>query len=750
MAASNENLNQGIGFIIYIEHFAGDSFNLELDNLCPADTIGDIKNELAKHELVPAELIGLRLFISGRLLRNAEATLAASGIKSGDVLELAVREPGVEDKDIHKVSVRDACTGRSFQVYLGARSHTSVQTFKQMIQRRETDHFITMEMTHEGHWTEPVVRGTDPANQHLYHNGQALSGNRKLSEFGIKNGSVVHFLKETSLLVRNTGPCVIPEPEHRGITVRQLKDVAVQILLLCEKKGWTSVDPNNHHSALRPEQVTLYDLVHHYISPLTKKHDCSYVELVAKGQQTPVWYVSHWWGESALDFIACIATHAFDRGISEDSSYWICAYALNQHKLGLELGKHPTEAPFCKAMKLTRGVVSVLDHACECYTRIWCCFEISIAIKDLQQTLREESKRSNSSEYLLDIYTMVPKEGAIGLTDGGVVPADKFQLSENGSLDLTRPRSNCHSAQNTRQNHFPQEQCVQAMNIRLEKASASIELDKRRILNLICGRGQSIGKEPPASHENYQHLNALLWGRFAASMYRRALKNGEQMATYNDKLVSAPLYRLYFNLGFSPRLHDAAGLSGFMNALPPTLEVLQIDTQLPLELVDVIAGGIQRLQNLQHLTLGFGHSQTGVVSDILFHTIGELKWLDFLSLDFEHCDQITAIIGIEKIIGEHVNGALQCFELDLGSSCQGRLEKTPKSRKVLSSATLTLRDSRVLSSGDKGWVSKALFLVRYPDLKHLRLEFCDSDSDPALNRVGRGGWNLDELEIQEG
>ena len=43
-------------------------------------------------------------------------------------------------------------------------------------------------------------------------------------------------------------------------------------------------------------------------------------------------FVSHWWGESVNDFIACLAAHAKDRvpNMMLDSGYWVCAYANNQ------------------------------------------------------------------------------------------------------------------------------------------------------------------------------------------------------------------------------------------------------------------------------------------------------------------------------------------------------------------------------------------------------------------------------------
>ena len=75
--------------------------------------------------------------------------------------------------------------------------------------------------------------------------------------------------------------------------------------------------------------VNLYDVVKYLVEPETRQKQCSYVELVAPAgtrAQTPKWFVSHWWGEPVLDFIACVEEHAKVRGLEpEEAVYWVCA-----------------------------------------------------------------------------------------------------------------------------------------------------------------------------------------------------------------------------------------------------------------------------------------------------------------------------------------------------------------------------------------------------------------------------------------
>ena len=91
--------------------------------------------------------------------------------------------------------------------------------------------------------------------------------------------------------------------------------------------------------------------------------------------QRPKWFVSHWWGEPVKDFVKAVEKHSkvrFPRGersevdcdrntADEDVSYWVCAYANNQHALDSEITADPCESAFFKAMQLCDGVLVVLD-----------------------------------------------------------------------------------------------------------------------------------------------------------------------------------------------------------------------------------------------------------------------------------------------------------------------------------------------------------------------------------------------------
>jgi hypothetical protein len=105
----------------------------------------------------------------------------------------------------------------------------------------------------------------------------------------------------------------IPQTKYRPISLAELKEVALQVIRRCEGGDWTSTNPEHEGKRLKAEEVTLYDLLHYYIHLLTKERQCSYVETIANSRRKPDWFVSHWWGEPVLNFVACLEQHALDR-----------------------------------------------------------------------------------------------------------------------------------------------------------------------------------------------------------------------------------------------------------------------------------------------------------------------------------------------------------------------------------------------------------------------------------------------------
>jgi len=343
--------------------------------------------------------------------------------------------------------------------------------------------------------------------------------------------------------------CLIEKTEERGITLNQLGALVAFLHQHCVAEGWVSTNPSNP-CALLPDKVNLYDGTHWVIKPATQARQTSYVELIADGKQPPAWFVSHFWGEAIAAFTKCLEQHAADRQLSRDSPYWVCAYANNQWKLGNEVGGKPCETSFFKAMGLAKGTVSVLDLQGWCYTRVWCVYEIWVSLH-----------RSDAS-YLYDVYTL-SDSGPVGITDG-------FALA-----DMQREATFFNEDKTRRESKFPMSLIHGAMNIRLETSKASVEADRRQILNDISG-SEDLFAEPPSQHEAYDALNGRLAGRFAAAGWRNAVDANEDMASFAQHLQASHLTSL--SLCYDGCRDGGLCMDHLTKALPSeTLEHLDLD-----------------------------------------------------------------------------------------------------------------------------------------------------------------------------
>lgn len=401
----------------------------------------------------------------------------------------------------------------------------------------------------------------------------------------------------------------------------------------CEALGWV----NFQGEVDRPQTINLYSVVDHIIKPATQLCRCSYVELVANSPQPPEWFVSHWWGEPVVDFVACLEQHSKDRELPVDTSYWVCAYANNQWNIQADMGDDPSTSSFRRAMRLCKGTVSVLDPGAVCYSRVWCIFEIFISIGD---------RPPSDTDYLYDVYTSgldgryTETSGvtAVGITDG-YVPAD-------GSVK-ERARKKRH-----RELRFPWELQLRALAVELQTAQASQDADRRQILNSIAGAAD-LTLEPPTEHPAYDSLNAMLRGRFAAASVVKAVERGHDVGLLGRLLAASGLATVSLHFGGESRkvLGDHV-VELLARSLPPRLEQLFLGFAGCLLLTDASARAVAaqlppRAATMRTLALRFTacKSITGEGIDALAAGVCTLRNLRHIELDFQQC-RLPASAGV--------------------------------------------------------------------------------------------------------
>ena len=71
---------------------------------------------------------------------------------------------------------------------------------------------------------------------------------------------------------------------------------------------------------------TMYEVNENIIKPITRARNCSYAELLPPQPLSS--FVSHWWGEETVLFIASLELHAHARVSGaddpDDHIYWVC------------------------------------------------------------------------------------------------------------------------------------------------------------------------------------------------------------------------------------------------------------------------------------------------------------------------------------------------------------------------------------------------------------------------------------------
>eukprot|EP00927_Polykrikos_kofoidii_P034872 TRINITY_DN29491_c0_g1_i1.p1 TRINITY_DN29491_c0_g1~~TRINITY_DN29491_c0_g1_i1.p1 ORF type:complete len:701 (+),score=46.41 TRINITY_DN29491_c0_g1_i1:22-2103(+) len=230
---------------------------------------------------------------------------------------------------------------------------------------------------------------------------------------------------------------------RRGMTMCQLKQIVKRLV----HSGWLEKhckEFNTTHEAMirggtmQEMKLNLYALDRFWVQPVTSVHpvlrrrvqpemlcdlgigvpsfSCCYSQLANPQGLAVHVYVSHFWGH-AVDKTVSALDKYISRSViveaaqSEQIAVWICAFALNQHCVDVELGSSLEAAPFNIALaKASCGMAMVMDSNAEPLKRIWCLYEV-VRAQELRKKLtlvddagaRGDARKSS----LLDIKTIL-------------------------------------------------------------------------------------------------------------------------------------------------------------------------------------------------------------------------------------------------------------------------------------------------------------------------------------------------------
>ena len=139
--------------------------------------------------------------------------------------------------------------------------------------------------------------------------------------------------------VTSSAGCTITDTALRAISLDQLEIILAHTARRLKQQPWElsrelQKDQWMKEMISELDQVNLYDLNLHVILLATAERQCSMTELLASGDQSPDFFVSHWWGEPVVLSLKCLKQHSEDRGLENKKGWyegeqWGCEHGEN-------------------------------------------------------------------------------------------------------------------------------------------------------------------------------------------------------------------------------------------------------------------------------------------------------------------------------------------------------------------------------------------------------------------------------------
>jgi len=169
---------------------------------------------------------------------------------------------------------------------------------------------------------------------------------------------------------------------------------------------------------------------------------------------------------------------------------------------------------------------------------------------------------SDNINYEFDIYTEIDRDiGAVGITHA-------YSSSDHGNPSVKKRR----------ESKFPLDRILQATNVDVKQAEASVESDRTFILNTITGRSVD-DQVVDDYHDKYVELNNIMRGIFVAPVLERIIKEKDEDTIIRClEIVKASNSRIInLNLIRCSRFDDDI-LIKLVDSLPLTLTYFRLES----------------------------------------------------------------------------------------------------------------------------------------------------------------------------
>ena len=194
---------------------------------------------------------------------------------------------------------------------------------------------------------------------------------------------------------------------------------------------------------------------------------------------------------------------------------------------------------------------------------------------ELFESLEGMAARGGDGGRVRDRYTWCVYTTVNGVKDDEGEPVRAVGFTD-GPATVDERAGAAYSAKfkSEREAQFPLSLAVQALDIRLEDAQASVDKDRVHILNCMVGAGD-LNAQPPDDHPAYALLNEGLRARFAAAALRAAIDAKlDALPRLLTALQAGRMTMLTLNLNTDKC--DAETARSVVHHLPSALTVLKL------------------------------------------------------------------------------------------------------------------------------------------------------------------------------
>eukprot|EP00966_Prymnesium_polylepis_P130136 3009683-Prymnesium_polylepis.1 len=204
-----------------------------------------------------------------------------------------------------------------------------------------------------------------------------------------------------------------------------------------------------------------------------------------------------------------------DRQLSASTTYWICAFANNQHDPSELAEPDLMQTPFVRAIMADgcMGTVMLMDEATTPFARSWCILEAYVSVTD---------GAMKPTPHLFDIATIIPA-GAQARFATGPLPAGAALLLDQGSASGNSSRWTERTE--VPRAWFPAQVARSGSRTDVLRASSTRLEDTANIRRLITGCEGA--ERPPEQHAAYAQVNCTLRRMFAEPALHDFAKEGE-------------------------------------------------------------------------------------------------------------------------------------------------------------------------------------------------------------------------------